>query len=152
MYFVLDLVYCAVNQSQLDTLRKAVPWCNSMLQKFGNGWLYVCIHDENTTMKISRFFGYQRRGFEKKMASLHINLRELFNAKSISGEEQQWYYLTHSCEDKVGGVHIFLVGFCLKVNIIVRLEFELAYFEVAGEHFSYYATRTQPDPGWVGWV
>ena len=30
-----------------------------------------------------------------------------------------------------GGVHTFLKGISLKVNIIAWLEFELAYFEVA---------------------
>ena len=32
-----------------------------------------------------------------------------------------------------------------KVNVIVRLEFELAYFEVTVQHFSPYATETRPN-------
>ena len=48
----------------------------------------------------------------------------LFNAKAILLEEQLWYYLTHSWEDK--GVHTFPKGICPKVNVIARLEYELA--------------------------
>ena len=37
------------------------------------------------------------------------------------------------------GVHTFLKGISPIVNVIGRLEFELAYFEVALQNFSYYA-------------
>ena len=57
----------------------------------------------------------------------HINLCRLFNANAILLEEQQWYYLTHSWEDK--GVHTFPKGICPKVNVIARLEYELAYYD-----------------------
>ena len=53
----------------------------------------------------------------------------LFNAKAILLEEQYWYYLTHSWEDK--GVHTFPKGICPKVNVIARLEYELAYYDSA---------------------
>ena len=53
----------------------------------------------------------------------------LFNAKAILLEEQLWYYLTHSWEDK--GVHTFPKGICPKVNVIARLGFELAYYNSA---------------------
>ncbi len=53
----------------------------------------------------------------------------LFNAKAILLEEQFWYYLTHSLEDK--GVHTFLKGICPKVNVIPRLEYELAFNDSA---------------------
>ena len=56
----------------------------------------------------------------------YIKLLGLFNAKSILLEELYSYYLTHSWEDK--GVDTFLKGICLKVNVIARLEFELAYY------------------------
>ena len=41
-------------------------------------------------------------------------LFRLFNAKPYLLEEQYWYYLTHSWEDK--GVHTFPKGICPKVN------------------------------------
>ena len=52
-------------------------------------------------------------------------------------------YLTHRWEDK--GVHTFPKGICLKVNIIVWLEFELAYYDSAVQHFNHYTTKT-PHP------
>ena len=59
------------------------------------------------------------------LVSLYINFCRLFNAKAILLEEQKWYYLTRSWEDK--GVHTFLTAICPKVNVIARLEYELAY-------------------------
>ena len=56
-------------------------------------------------------------------------LFRLFNAKTILLEGQSWYYLTHSWEDK--GVHTFPNGICPKVNVIARLEYELAYYDSA---------------------
>ena len=44
-------------------------------------------------------------------------LFRLFNAKAILLEEQYWYYLNHSWEDK--GVPTFPKGICPKVNVIV---------------------------------
>ena len=67
-------------------------------------------------------------------------LFRLFNAKAILQEEQ--YYLTHSWEDK--GVHTFSKGICPKVNIIARLENELAYYDSAVHRFNHYTTRTPP--------
>ena len=61
-------------------------------------------------------------------------------AKSILQEAQQWYYLTHSWEDK--GVHTFPHGIRPKVNVIARLEFDLAYYDSAVHCFNYYITRT----------
>ena len=57
-------------------------------------------------------------------------------------EEQLWYYLTHSWEDK--GVYSFLEDICPKVNIIVRAEFELTYYKTVVQRFSNYTTRTPP--------
>ena len=56
--------------------------------------------------------------------------------------EKKWYYLTHSWEDK--GVHTFPMGICPKVNVIARLEFELAYYDSAIHRFNHYTTRTPP--------
>ena len=72
-----------------------------------------------------------------------MNLCRLFNAKAILVEEQSWYYLTHSWEDK--GVHNFPKGICPKVNVIARLEYELAYYDSAVHRFNHYTTRTSPE-------
>ena len=74
----------------------------------------------------------------------HINLCWLFNAKAILLEEQLWYDLTHSWEDK--GVHTFPKGICPKVNLLVRLEYELAYYDSEVHRFNHYTTRTPPPP------
>ena len=66
-------------------------------------------------------------------------LFRLFNAKAILLEEQ-WYYLTHSWEGK--GVRTFPKGICPKVNVIARLEYELAYYDSAVHPFNHYTTRT----------
>ena len=51
------------------------------------------------------------------------------NAKSILLEEEKCCYLTHRWQDK--GVHTFPKGICPKVNAIVWLELELAYYDSA---------------------
>ena len=52
-----------------------------------------------------------------------------FKAKAIL-PEQLWWYLTHSLEDKE--VHTFPKRICQKVNVIVRPEVELAYYNSPG--------------------
>ena len=47
---------------------------------------------------------------------------------------------THSWEDRVA--HTFPKGIYSKVNIIARLEFELAYYDFAIHRFNHYTTRT----------
>ena len=42
------------------------------------------------------------------------------------------------------GVHTFPKGICPKVNIIARLEYELAYYESTVHRFNHYTTRTPP--------
>ena len=69
-------------------------------------------------------------------------LFSLFNAKAILLEEQYWYYLTHSWEDK--GVNIFPKGICPKVNVRARLEYELVYYDSTIHRFNHYTTRTPP--------
>ena len=64
----------------------------------------------------------------------------LFNVKAILLEQQWWYYLIHSWEDK--GVHIFPNSICPKVNVIKQLEFELAYYDFAVHRFNHYTTWT----------
>ena len=67
-------------------------------------------------------------------------LCRLLNAKATLLEEQLWYYLTHSWEDK--GVHTFPKGICPKVNVIARLESELAYYDSAVHRYNHYTTWT----------
>ena len=72
----------------------------------------------------------------------------------LSLQKQEWYYLTHSWRDKEA--HTFPKDISLKLNVIERLEFELAYFEATVQHFSYYATGTRIPciyptlPSWAG--
>ena len=54
-----------------------------------------------------------------------------------------FYYLTHRWEDK--GVHTFPKGICPKVNVIARLEYELAYYDSAVHRFNHYTNRTPPN-------
>ena len=42
------------------------------------------------------------------------------------------------------GVHTFFKGICVKVNVIVQLESELAYYNVAVQHISHNAMGTLP--------
>ena len=64
----------------------------------------------------------------------------LFSTKPILQEERLWYYLTHSWEDKE--VHTFLKDICPKVNVIERVETELAYYDPSIHSFNHYTTRT----------
>ena len=41
-------------------------------------------------------------------------------------------------------VQTILKGINLKVNVIVRLEFDTAYYDAAVQHFKHYAIRTSP--------
>ena len=38
------------------------------------------------------------------------------------------------------GIHTFFKGISPKVNVIARLEFELAYYDIIVQHVSHYAT------------
>ena len=67
----------------------------------------------------------------------------LFNAKAILLEEQELHYLTNGWDDKI--VHTFPKSICLKVNVIARLEYELAYYDFVVHRFNHYTTRT-PTP------
>ena len=63
----------------------------------------------------------------------HINLRGLFNAKA-----SLMVIIKLIAEgDKV--VHTFPEGISLKINVIVGLPFQLAYFEATVQHFSHNA-------------
>ena len=76
------------------------------------------------------------------MGYLMALLNELFNAKAILLGKRQCYYLTHSWDDE--GVYTFPKGICSKVNVIARLEFELAFYDSAIQRFNHCTTRTLP--------
>ena len=62
----------------------------------------------------------------------HIKLYGLFNAENIILEEHKWYKLTRCYIDK--RVHASRKDICPKANIIMRLKFEPAYYNVAVQH------------------
>ena len=68
----------------------------------------------------------------------HINHNGLFNARAFLIQEQQ--YLTHCWMDNE--VHTFANSTNPKVNVIARLEFDLAYFEGGVQNFSHYTMET----------
>ena len=75
------------------------------------------------------------------MVEWHIDLHGLCNNENILLEEQQWWYLTHSCGgDK--GVKTLGQSFCQKVNVIAQLQFELAYYNSAVQWCNHYNSRT----------
>ena len=59
--------------------------------------------------------------------------------KAFLQVEQSLYNLTHSWEDK--GIHTFPKSICPKVNVIERLEYELAYYDSVVHRFNHYTTR-----------
>ena len=60
-------------------------------------------------------------------------------------EEQQWFYLIHSWQDK--GVHTFPKVIRPKMNVIAWLEFKLAFYDCGGQRFNYYNSSTPPNFG-----
>ena len=66
----------------------------------------------------------------------------MLNGISTFLERRQWYYLTHSRKDKK--VYAFPESISLKVNLIARLEFELAYYDVVVQHVNHNTTETLP--------
>ena len=131
------------------------PCCNAKYPFFVGGkknihlnfsWLLSCDQEKTllfTTHTRTRMHTYTHVSFV--LVSLFNGIStfvRLINAKAILREEQQWYYLTHSWEDK--GVHTFPKGICPKVNVIARLEYELAYYDSAVHCFNHYTTRTPP--------
>ena len=61
--------------------------------------------------------------------------------KAILLEEQLWYYLTYSW-GRIRELITFLLGISPKVNAIVLLQFELAYYDLTVQHVSPCAMRT----------
>ena len=101
----------------MSSSRRYVWWCVSIVSRLFRLVWFICFNGISTLFR-------------------------LFNAKAIFLEEQRWYYLTHSWEDK--GIHTFPKGICPKVNVIARLEYELANYDSAVHRFNHYTTRTPP--------
>ena len=72
------------------------------------------------------------------MVSMHINLCRLLKTKAILLEEQVWYYLIHSWEDKV--VYTSSKSISPKVNVIAWVEIQHAYYDSTDNHFNHYTT------------
>ena len=118
---------------------------NSSLALWANpSILFVCSLSSHSLDCIS--CGYE------EMSDTPIGITSWSPAKKWNGSKKLRYsgggrgisshYLTHSWEDK--GVHIFPNGICPKVNVIARLEYELAYYDSAVNRFNHYTTRTPP--------
>ena len=84
------------------------------------------------------FYSWRWIGVMVLMIENGLGLVSLFNGistfigylmpKPFFFEGQYWYYLANSWGDEV--VPTFPKGFCLKGNIIVQREFELAYYDM----------------------
>ena len=83
---------------------------------------------------------------EYKLAYYNSTVHRFNSYTMRTPPEQQWYYLTHSWEDK--GVHTFPKGICPKVNVIARLEYKLAYYNSTVHRFNSYTMRTSPEQQW----
>ena len=110
------------NKTKSNTIwiTRKQKWKEKQLHRYFKRQISEISHEKACTCLRKRNLKKKKEG----SVSWHINLLRIFNTKVILPEEQQWYYLTHSLEDK--GVHIVPKGICSKVNVIARLEFELA--------------------------
>ena len=52
--------------------------------------------------------------------------------------ELLWHYLNHRWDDK--GVNTFPKGICPKVNVIARLDFQLAFNDSSVQLFNHYGS------------
>ena len=75
-----------------------------------------------------------------------IKLFDLFNAKFSFWKQQLWYHLTYSWEDK--GIHNFPKNICPKVNVSVRLEFELTHYDFVVQRLNHYTKKTPTCNTW----
>ena len=78
-------------------------------------------------------------GSVRFLCLMRINLVGYLISKPPFQKERYWYYLTHRWKDK--RVYIFPQSIYSKVNVIVRLEFELAYYDSIVYRFNHYTTR-----------
>ena len=67
------------------------------------------------------------------LARVGYDTRSVFK-RCLTGLNSEFSFLT-SCLTK---------GICLKVNVIARLEYELAYYDSAVHRFNHYTTKTPP--------
>ena len=107
-----------------------------------NNKLYYFTEIKKSTNHLLIFLDYllgkKNIGFDFFVKS-HINLGGLFNAKAILVEKQLRCYLTHSSHKEV---HAFSKFISQKRNGIVRLEFELAYYDITVQCVSHCFTKS----------
>ena len=98
-------------------------------------WKYHFFRIGTDFVRIERFVRPGLDGLHMKhIWSCHICLvLSLFNGIST---------LFRLFNAKDNGVHTFPKGICPKVNVIARLEYELAYYDSAVHRFNHYTTRT----------
>ena len=85
--------------------------------------------------------GYDTRSiFKRSLTGLNSEFSFSQTSCLNKAEEPSLSYYLPWRENK--GVHTFPKGICPKVNIIARLEYELAYYDFAVHRFNHYTTRT----------
>ena len=66
--------------------------------------------------------------------------QHLFDARAVLADEPEWYYLIRVFEvNKI--VPTFSLGICTNVNVIVLLEFELAYTDFTWQYIGHDTMR-----------
>ena len=86
---------------------------------------------------------YQKVLFTNPSARAGYDTRSIFKRsfQSFPSPRLVASLFTHSWRENKG-VHTFPKGICPKVNVIARLEYELAYYDSAVHRFNHYTTRT----------
>ena len=101
----------------------------------GGGRYYLPTPPLGQDMTQGQFFKRSLTGFEFRVFLL------LYQLPHQGWRTQSVLLLTHSWRENKG-VHTFPKGICPKVNVIARLEYELAYYDSAVHRFNHYTTRT----------
>ena len=91
---------------------------------------------------IASFFVLFSLGWFGFFVQWRINFPGLLNVKAIEVEEQLCYSIYRWVGDK--NVLLFPKGISPKVNVIVLLYFQLAYYDVTVQHVSHNAKYTTP--------
>ena len=92
---------------------------------------FLLTQKEIRRRKITSVAYAEKDGLASFLCLMPHYFHRLLNAKASLIEKQQWYYLTQSREDEE--FHTFPEGINPKINVIERLEFELANFEAERE-------------------